>query len=151
MQRLLALLLACLITSAQAQPTRQIFSGQTSDGLFNMVISGGVPVGEEAFSLSAYESDSTMQLRRTPYSTVSYSYAGIDASGTLHLERHFRWEARQIDSVTALQVELETPQAFATGYASPHAVLRFSRGESGLLEITLINEQAFERPKNLGF
>lgn len=140
-----------LVGVAQAQPTRQIVSGKTSGGVFNLVVNGAVPLGEEAFSLLFYDSDSTMQLRRTPYSTVRYTYAGIDASGTLHLERRFRWEARNIDTTLDVQVKLETPLAFGTSYASPHALLRFSGGENGLLRVTLVNEADFERPKNLGF
>lgn len=151
MRYLLALALSCLLATAQAQSSRQVFSGRTSDGLFNLALNRSVPLGEEAFTLSFYESDSTMQLRRTPYSTVSYSYTGIDATGTLHLERHARWEARRIDITLNLYLRLGTPSAFATGYASPHALLRFSEGEGGLLEIMLVNEQDFERPKNTGF
>lgn len=151
MRYLLALALSCLLTAAQAQSSRQVFSGRTSDGLFNLVISSGVPVGEEAFTLSFYESESTMQLRRTPYSTVSYTYAGIDASGTLHLERHFRWEARGIDRVQELYVGLGRPLAFATGYSSPPALLHFQEGENGVLEIALTNAEDFERPENTGF
>lgn len=134
-----------------AQTARQVYSGRAGAGNFNLVVSHLVPLGEEAFSVSLYESGSTMQLRRTPYSTASYVYAGIDAAGTLHLERHFRYPEREITTTTGLSVRLGATLSFGTGALGPDAEIRFTEGERGLLRLRLVNDPPLERPRNLGF
>ena len=152
MLRSIAGLFACSICSfGFAQTARQIYSGRAGTGNFNLVLSDGVPLGGEAFSVSLYESGSTMQLRRTPYSTASYVYAGIDAAGTLHLERHFRYPEREIATTTPLSVRLGTPLSFGTGALGPDAEIVFTEGEKGVLRLRLVNDPPLKRPQNSGF
>lgn len=101
--------------------------------------------------MSLYESPGTMQLRRTPYSTTSYVYAGIDAVGTLHLQRRFSWPERDLMNTVDLTVKLETPLSFSTGPFGPSAEIVFTEGEKGLLRLRLVNRPPLERPRNLGF
>ena len=133
------------------QTTRQIFSGRAGGDNFNLVISDNVPLGQETFAVSLYESPATMQLRRTPYSTTSYVYAGIDTSGTLHLQRRFSWPERDLTTTVDLAVKLETPLSFSTGPFGPLAEIVFTEGEKGLLRLRLVNRPPLERPRNLGF
>ena len=151
MLRTLTAFLLLLGSFGFAQTTRQIFSGRAGGGNFNLVVSDNVPLGEEAFAVSLYESPGTMQLRRTPYSTTSYVYAGIDAAGTLHLQRRFSWPERDLMSTLDLTVKLETPLSFGTGPFGPPAEIVFTAGEKGLLRLRLVNRPPLERPRNLGF
>lgn len=140
--------LCCL---ASAQTTRTVYAGTFPGGAFNLIVSDPVLLGEEAFAVSLYESQSTLQLRRTPDSTVSYTYAGVSADGTLHLQRRLLWKARGVDTTTPLQLTLETPWAFALGYGARPAELVFSAGDKGMLRVLLVNDPPLERPQNEGF
>ena len=146
-----ALSVCILLGLGSAQTTRQIYSGRAGGGNFNLVLSDNVPLGEEAFAVSLYESPGTMQLRRTPYSTTSYVYAGIDAMGTLHLQRRFSWPERDLMTTVDLTVELGTPLSFSTGPFGPSAEIVFTAGEKGRLRLRLVNRPPLERPRNLGF
>lgn len=148
---LAACVLACLGCFALAQNTRQIYTGASGSGIFNLAVNDPVLLGEEAFTISLYESDSTMQLRRTPYSRVSYAYAGVDVTGTLHLQRRFIWQDRGIDSLMDVHLKLETTLAFGTGFGGPPAELVFREGRGGKLLISVVNDPPLERPKNEGF
>ena len=148
----LVCLIILLTSLASAQvTTRHIYTGHAGSGQFNLVVNEQVPVGEEALSISWYESSSMMQLRRKAYSTVSYDYAGLDAGSTLHLQRRFSWPDRNIDTTMDVQVTLDTPQTFKVSYEGPQAQLVFSKGENGLLFVSLVNDPPFEVPKNEGF
>ncbi len=151
MFRYVAALLLLFGSLGFAQTTRQIYSGRAGGGNFNLVVSDNVPLGEEAFAVSLYESPGTMQLRRTPYSTTSYVYAGIDAMGTLHLQRRFSWPERDLTTSVDLTVELGTPLSFSTGPFGPSAEIVFTAGEKGRLRLRLVNRPPLERPQNLGF
>ena len=151
MFRYLSTILLLLGSFGFAQTTRQIYSGRAGGGNFNLVVSDHVPLGEEAFAVSLYESPGTMQLRRTPYSTTSYAYAGIDTSGTLHLRRRFSWPERDLTTTVDLAVKLGTPLSFSTGPFGPSAEIVFTEGEKGLLRLSLVNRPPLERPRNLGF
>lgn len=109
-------LVLSLLGFVAAQGTRQIYTGPSGGGIFNLAVNTPVLLGEEAFAVSLLESGSTMQLRRTPYSTVSYRHAGVGEGGTLHLQRRLRWPERNIDRTLELRLKLDTPLAFATGY-----------------------------------
>ncbi len=151
MLKSVVVLFVCLCAFGSAQTARQIFSGRAGPSNFNLVVSDNVALGEEAFAVSLYESPGTMQLRRTPYSTASYVYAGIDASGTLHLQRRFLWPERDLDATLDLSVKLGTPLTFSTGAFGPPAEIVFRAGERGRLRLELVNDPPLERPRNLGF
>lgn len=151
MRSVVAVFVCFLCGFSAAQTDRQIYSGRAGESNFNLVVNDNVPVGEEAFAVSLYNSPATMQLRRTPYSTASYVYAGIDAAGTLHLERRFRWPERDLDTTVALTVQLGTPLAFSTGASGPPAEIVFWEGAKGRLRLELVNDPPLERPRNLGF
>lgn len=140
-----------LLGFAAAQNTRQIYTGPSGSGIFNLAVNTPVLLGEEAFAVTFFESGSTMQLRRTPYSTLNYLYAGVDADGTVHLQRRFRWPERDIDSTLELRVRLNTRLAFATGYTGTPAELVLREGRGGRLLISVVNDPPLERPKNTGF
>lgn len=150
MLRFVTVLLLLLGGFSSAQTTRQSYSGRADTDNFNL-INDNIPLGEEAFSVSLYESANTMQLRQTPYSTTTYVYAGINASGTLHLERRFRWPERDLETTVNLAVRLGTPLNFSTGPLGPPARIVFREGEKGLLRLLLVNDPPLERPRNLGF
>lgn len=150
--RYLICLIVLLTGLANAQvTTRHLYTGSSGNGQFNLVVNEDVPIGEEAFSISWYESSSMMQLRRTAYSTVTYDYTGIDAAGTLHLQRHLLWPDRHIDTTIDVQVTLTAPQTFKVSFEGPQAQLVFSAGENGLLSVSLFNDPPFDIPKNEGF
>lgn len=144
-------LILSLLGGVAAQGTRQIYTGPSGSGIFNLAVNTPVLVGEEALAVSLFESGSTMQLRRTPYSTVSYRYAGVDESGTLHLVRRLRWPERGIDERLELHLRLNTPLAFATGYGGVPAELVFREGRGGRLHIRVVNDPPLKRPQNTGF
>lgn len=150
--RPLACLIILLTGLANAQVTaRHIYTGSSGNGQFNLVVNENVPIGEEAFSISWYESSSMMQLRREAYSTVTYDYAGIDVAGTLHLQRRLIWPDRNVDTTMDVQITLETPQTFKVSFEGPQAQLVFSAGENGLLSVSMVNDPPFDVPKNEGF
>ena len=144
-------LLLVLSGVSLAQRSRQIYTGPSGSGIFNLAVNTPVLLGEEAFAVSLFESNSTMQLRRTAYSTFSYLYAGVDAGGTLHLQRRFRWPERHIDNTLELQVKLNTPLAFTTGYGGTPAELVFSETQDGRLRPSVVNDPPFKHPQNTGF
>ena len=140
-----------LVGLVAAQSTRQVYTGPSGSGIFNLAVNTPVLLGEEAFAVSLFESASTMQLRRTPYSTVSYAYVGVDADGTLRLVRRLRWRERGIDERLELHLKLDTLVAFATGYGGTPAQLVFREGRGGRLLVKVVNDPPLERPQNTGF